>query len=631
MRRDNTVDIIMQITTSSPSKIQDTRDLDLTNQSRKLMSQRTLDIDNLFGIRLSYARWLIILALGIYYFLGQSLNGGNITFTNPALLLTGGYIVFNMVVWLLILSFSKQAGLLINVSLVFDLIFVCIISHFLQASIYSFAILPVFLILLLVGLTPSLFSLFVVLIVNFVDLYITNFSVTNPKDMMLLEFYSVSGALLLLLVSYYIITQTPDALIRISNTMVEDALARAGESHLLDMQNRTRAVSHVANTLSGTLDYQEVIKAILHEMETVFDMHCGAVLLFDSSLNNVKVVDSLRFSPEESHRSISMQNNLFKDALNSGQPRLLVDPAELEGIRSLFPSLRICQTTMLIPLRGGMEVFGLLLIASKNENAYNTSDTELMVSMGAHTVLAMQNATLYHNLLEDRNKLLTQEEEVRHELARNLHDGPAQSVAAISMQTEFIRKLFRTEPDRALEELANLGKQALQTSREIRTLLYELRPLVLETQGLIPALGQYAKRFPHNPSDPTAHFSTANFDLRLAPQVETMVFTIIQEAVNNARKHAHARNIWIHLETRDGFIIAMAQDDGRGFDVSQVEKNYEQRGSLGLTNMRERAGLVGGQVELHSIVGQGTAVIIRIPINENTTLPAGTAVSQEAF
>ncbi|NWJ45014.1 MAG: GAF domain-containing protein [Chloroflexi bacterium] len=621
----------MQTTTSAPSLVQDTRAVDLINQSRKLMSQRTLDIDNLFGIRLSYARWLLILALGIYYFLGQSLNGGILTFTNPALLLTGGYIVFNMVVWLLTLSFSKQASLLIKVSLVFDLIFVCMISHFLQASIYSFAVIPVFLTLLLVGLSPAIFSIIVVVVVNFTDLYLTNFGVANTKDIMLLEFYSISGALLLLLVCYYIITQTPEALIRISNTMVEDALARAGESHLLDMQNRTRAVYHVANTLSGTLDYQEVIKAILHEMESVFDMHCGAVLLFDSSLNNVKVVDSLRFSPEESHRSILLQKGLFKDALNGGQPRLLVVPTELEEIRAFFPSLRNCQTTMLIPLRAGMEVFGLLLIASKNENAYNTSDTELMISMGAHTVLAMQNATLYHNLLEDRNKLLTQEEEVRHELARNLHDGPAQAVAAISMQTEFIRKLFRTEPDRALEELANLGKQALQTSREIRTLLYELRPLVLETQGLIPALGQYAKRFPHNPSDPTAHFSTANFDLRLAPQVETMVFTIIQEAVNNARKHARARNIWIHLETRDGFIIAMAQDDGRGFDVSQVERNYEQRGSLGLTNMRERAGFVGGQVDIHSVIGQGTAVIMRIPINENTVLQPGSTVSQETF
>ncbi len=265
-----------------------------------------------------------------------------------------------------------------------------------------------------------------------------------------------------------------------------------------------------------------------------------------------------------------------------------------------------------------MEVFGLMFIASKHDNAYNTSDIELVIGMSAHTVLAMQNATLYHNLLEDRNKLLTQEEEVRHELARNLHDGPAQAVAAISMQTEFIRRLFKTEPDRALDELTNLGKQAQQTSREIRTLLYELRPLVLESQGLVPAMEQYAKRFPHNPSDPQVHVSTATFPARLSPQVETTIFTILQEAVNNARKHARARNIWIHMETREGYILASAQDDGRGFDVAAMESNYDQRGSLGMTNMKERAALVGGQVNVRSVVGQGTAIVIRIPINDQT-------------
>jgi signal transduction histidine kinase len=110
--------------------------------------------------------------------------------------------------------------------------------------------------------------------------------------------------------------------------------------------------------------------------------------------------------------------------------------------------------------------------------------------------------------------------------------------------------------------------------------------------------------------------------------VETTIFTILQEAVNNARKHARSRNIWLHMEVRDGYILASAQDDGRGFDVAAMESNYDQRGSLGMTNMKERAALVGGQVNVRSVVGQGTAIVIRIPVNDQT-VPANTSPSTD--
>jgi signal transduction histidine kinase len=160
-----------------------------------------------------------------------------------------------------------------------------------------------------------------------------------------------------------------------------------------------------------------------------------------------------------------------------------------------------------------------------------------------------------------------------------------------------------------------LGKTAQQTSKEIRTLLYELRPLVLESQGLEAALEQYAARFPTNPHDPAVYFSTAGEeDIHLNSNVETTIFTILQEAVNNARKHAEAKNIWLQVEFKEGFVIAVAQDDGKGFDTADIELNYDKRGSLGLTNMRERATLVGGKVIIESKPGKGTRVMIRIPL-----------------
>jgi signal transduction histidine kinase len=341
-------------------------------------------------------------------------------------------------------------------------------------------------------------------------------------------------------------------------------------------------------------------------------------MLFEGTTDSLKVADSEGLNEVERKRLYSSNQGVVKEALAEAQPFLINDDETIASWRKLFPSLAKCRAALIMPLRGGYEVYGLLLIASQKVDKYHSSDVQLMVALTSHTIVAMQNATLYKNLLAERNKMLTSEEEVRHTLARNLHDGPAQAVASFSMQIEFIRRLMRSEPERAYNELAILGKQALQTSKEIRTLLYELRPLVLESQGLEAALEQYASRFPTNQNDPAVHFSRlGEEDIRLSPSVENTIFTILQEAVNNARKHAQAKNIWLQLEYKEGYINAVAQDDGKGFDTSAIEQNYDKRGSLGMTNMRERAALVGGKVNVESRVGKGTRVIIRIPLTDS--------------
>jgi signal transduction histidine kinase len=354
---------------------------------------------------------------------------------------------------------------------------------------------------------------------------------------------------------------------------------------------------------------------VLNEIEMVFEISVGAVMFFEGTADSLKVADSEGLTEAERKRHYNTSKGILKEALAQAKPILVNDEETLEEWCKLLPSLSNCRTALIMPLRGGFEVYGLLLIASNKADKYHESDLQLMVALTSHTIVAMQNATLYRNLLAERNKMLTAEEEVRHTLARNLHDGPAQAVASFSMQLEFLRRLFRSEPDRAMSELILLGKTAQQTSKEIRTLLYELRPLVLESQGLEAALEQYAARFPTNPHDPAVYFSTAGEeDIHLNSNVETTIFTILQEAVNNARKHAEAKNIWLQVEFKEGFVIAVAQDDGKGFDTSDIELNYDKRGSLGLTNMRERATLVGGKVTIESKPGKGTRVMIRIPL-----------------
>jgi signal transduction histidine kinase len=148
--------------------------------------------------------------------------------------------------------------------------------------------------------------------------------------------------------------------------------------------------------------------------------------------------------------------------------------------------------------------------------------------------------------------------------------------------------------------------------REARVLLFELRPIALETQGLVSALETYVEQL-RGEGPPLFHFGDGGFDERLPPDVEATAFIVMQEAVNNARKHANADNIWLTLTPEEGSLLVAVKDDGCGFDKSVVEKNTNRGGHLGLVSMQERAELIEAQLAIESSPGQGTRIALRLP------------------
>ncbi len=181
------------------------------------------------------------------------------------------------------------------------------------------------------------------------------------------------------------------------------------------------------------------------------------------------------------------------------------------------------------------------------------------------------------------------------------------------MNIEFVKKLMRAMPERVESELNVLAELVQKTSQDIRTLLFELRPVILESSGLVTALSQYVSRFPSTDL-PRVHFQGEEFDLRLAPAAENTVFNIVQESINNAKKHARARNIWVSLRRISNKLIIVIQDDGQGFDVSLQSDQATKRGSYGLLNMRERAAAVNGDIGITSVRGRGTTITLTVPL-----------------
>jgi signal transduction histidine kinase len=374
---------------------------------------------------------------------------------------------------------------------------------------------------------------------------------------------------------------------------------------------RARALYEVAYTLSTSPTNQSILDSMLSEGRKLVDYTCGVVLLATGTQDELFVATSMGVTAQERQQTIRLGTGPVSQALREAEPFVLEDMT-VEPIFQPLPTLSGCRAACAVPLRSGVNRYGALIVGGVSPNTFTEDRVEMLAALANYSLVALQNAQLIGDLRGERSKLLSKEEEVRHQLARDLHDGPAQALAAITMNVEFIKRMLERDPSRVVPELDKLSTLAKRTTHEVRTMLFELRPLALETQGLGETLRQYFERFQSNTTE--IMLEAEGLTVQLDVKSEGTLFNIIQEAVNNALKHARAQHIWVRVKQNGTTLETVIQDDGRGFDVQKVKDSYEKRGSFGLLNIEERAQLIGGTAELRSAPGTGTTVRILVPI-----------------
>ena len=390
---------------------------------------------------------------------------------------------------------------------------------------------------------------------------------------------------------------------------------------------RMRAIYELTSTLSSTLSYKRVLDSALDmsasalnpnvELEqTTSDPLVGAVMLFNAG--KLRVGSARRFTNADMRITFDGAEGILKKTLEEGEPVKFKDigyDAELGRV----VALRSCTSGYIFPLRSGFNVYGVLLFAHPEPDYFTTERANLLDIIGRQAVIAIQNARLYQDLVEEKERLADVYEEARKKLARDLHDGPTQSVAAMAMRLNISRRMLAKDPKSANEELVKLEELAHRTTKEIRHMLFTLRPLILESQGLAAAIQSMADKMMETFSQRVA----VEIEERAAQQLEMckqcVLFYIIEEAINNARKHAAAELVTVRLRQVDsGLLLLEIQDNGAGFDVSAVTQNYDKRSSssLGMVNLRERAELVNGLLNIESAPKKGANVQVYIPLTE---------------
>ncbi len=390
---------------------------------------------------------------------------------------------------------------------------------------------------------------------------------------------------------------------------------------------RMRAIYELTSTLSTTLSYKRVLDSALdmsaaalnpnvEPEQTTSDPLVGAVMLFNAG--KLRIGSARRFTNADMRITFEGSEGILKKALDEGEPIKFKDIGYDHELGRVV-ALRTCTSGYVFPLRSGFNVYGVLMFAHPEPDFFTVERTNLLDIIGRQAVIAIQNARLYQDLVEEKERLADVYEEARKKLARDLHDGPTQSVAAMAMRLNISRRMLAKDPKSANEELVKLEELAHRTTKEIRHLLFTLRPLILESQGLAAAIQSMSDKMMETFSQRVV----VEIDERAAQQLEMgkqgVIFYIIEEAINNARKHAAAEAITVRLrQVETGVVLLEISDNGVGFDVKTVTQNYDKRtsSSLGMVNLRERAELVNGLFNIESQVGKGTNVQVYIPLTE---------------
>jgi signal transduction histidine kinase len=365
-----------------------------------------------------------------------------------------------------------------------------------------------------------------------------------------------------------------------------------------------RAMSEAVLAISSERSVEAVLQSIVHSARELVDARYAALGVPDGQGNFAHFITSGMTREEvEAMGPLPRTHGLLGATLESRDSYRTDDIKRDPRFRGWWPSAHPQMGSFLgVPIVARGAVVGAFYLTDKETaDEFSDEDQELIELLAPHAALAMENARLY-----ERNRELSIVEE-RNRLARELHDSLVQKLFGIVLAAEAAATLLERDSGAAREQVERLRGLASEAVGELRSVVFQLRPAEIETEGLAAALRKQVELLRR------AHRREIGLELtgtpRLHPGVDEEVFRIAQESLNNALRHAGADRIDLRLDERpDGLRLAVV-DDGVGFDPDDPGLRARR---LGLTSMEERARGLGARLEIASAPGRGTTIALEV-------------------
>ncbi len=389
----------------------------------------------------------------------------------------------------------------------------------------------------------------------------------------------------------------------------EEAIRKLAQELEQRVTRRTQELSalyDVTAVAGESLDLTATLERVLKQVLKAMPSDMGMIHLLDEARESLHLTVQQGLSPDivAQKSTVPLENGLADWIIKLNEPLIVPNVATDPRARQL-PGIDPETAYIGVPIRSGGRVLGVLGVLLKDVELSqpNINEMSLLMSISDHVGVVIESAQLRQRVEE----AAVQEE--RSRLARELHDSITQSLYSLTLFAEWGQDLYESQKFEALKErLIEISDTAQQALKEMRLLLYELRPAILEQDGLIGALQRRLDTVEKR-SGVMISLEIEPLD-RLPTAMELGLYRIAQEALNNALKHAVATQLTLRLCVEGKQIILEIEDNGTGF----VPKAVVNKGGLGLISMQERAEQLGGVLTIVSKPGTGTRIKVTVEV-----------------
>ncbi|HZU86931.1 MAG TPA: GAF domain-containing sensor histidine kinase, partial [Anaerolineaceae bacterium] len=375
----------------------------------------------------------------------------------------------------------------------------------------------------------------------------------------------------------------------------------------LTQRNESLAlINSLASTLSSSTGVAEMLEYTLDRLIDYLHIEVLEIYLREED------GQALRLSNHEGNLVKALWTNnrvlpgegLLGELIQHGQP-VIFNPLE-NAVEELHPDVlkRGFKQVACFPITGAGGAFGVLCAATCYRRLPDPTDLQLLTSISAWLGTAVENLRL--NVQQRRLAVL----EERERIGMDLHDGVIQSIYAVGLTLEHARLLLQDTPEQARQRINQAVEDLNSTIRDIRSYILDLRPRQLGNENLLDGIKRLVKEFRTN-TLLEVRLDGKSRDVAMLPHQQAVaLFHICQEGLANISKHARARNVEVALWATNGRALLEIHDDGRGFELDQARLNLGH----GLSNMATRARNVGGDLEITSEIGEGTTILVWVPL-----------------
>ncbi len=358
--------------------------------------------------------------------------------------------------------------------------------------------------------------------------------------------------------------------------------------------------------LGTSLDMQQLLDESLAKIVTMLDpMIAGIVYLHDRDAHGLV------------RRACQMRDPHLRLALKEDEcAKRAAHEAYESGAIAYDSASQTATSFIAVPLIARGDIVGALCLAHRAA----FSNYAVIQTLARQLGIALENARLYAEVQQReylRGQLLERavaaQEEERKRIARELHDETGQMLTALAVGLGGIEETIAQNPPLAQKQIAQLKTMTMSSIDSLRQFVADLRPSVLDDMGLVSALRWFAQQYAER-TKLQVEFQVTGNKCRLPLRVETVLFRIAQEGLNNVGRHARATQATVRLEFAEQLVTLTVQDNGRGFIVQDILGKQGKQLAWGLLGVQERVELVGGKFSVESVLGRGTTITVQVPM-----------------